>query len=162
MIFNAREVFEIAERIERNGQAFYRKAANNVSVSNVKSFLEALANMEEQHEKLFHTLKNQVTETPQSEFPDLDDQLGQYLNSFADGRIFEVAQLPENKISPSSSLEEIFEVAIDFERNSVVFFTLIKQTVPVSLGKEKIDILIKEEIKHIASLNNHLSSITKK
>ncbi|MBN1865559.1 MAG: ferritin family protein [Victivallales bacterium] len=161
MIFNAREVFEIAERIERNGYTFYRKAAESVSERDTKSFLESLANMEEQHEQLFNSLKNDVTETPGSEFPDLDDQLGQYLNSYADGKIFEVAQLPENKIGPESSLEEIFETAIEFERNSVVFFTLIKQTVPESLGKEKIDILIKEEIKHIATLNNHLNSIGK-
>ncbi len=161
MMFNAREVFEIAERIERNGYKFYRKAANGVDDSSIKSFLESLASMEEQHEQLFHSLKLKVTDTPDNDFPDLDDQLGQYLNSFADGRIFEVAQLPENKIGPESSLEDIFEVAIDFERNSVVFFTLIKQTVPDSLGKEKIDFIIKEEIKHIATLNNHLNSINK-
>ena len=43
--FNADEVFEIAEQIERNGAKFYRTAAKNVSDVNNKNFCICLANL---------------------------------------------------------------------------------------------------------------------
>jgi rubrerythrin len=159
MIFNASEVFEIAEQIERNGQKFYRKAVEVVKDPEIKEFLASLAAMEDDHEILFNQMKKEIMELPENTFPDMDDQLTQYLQSFADGKIFESSESPENKIDKNSTISEVFDIAIDFERNSVIYFTLIKETVPPKLGREKIDILIKEEIKHIAVLNNRLNSL---
>ena len=161
MIFNAAEVFEIAEQIERNGQKFYRKAVQVVKNPEIKEFLESLAAMEDSHEVLFNQLKKEILDIPENDFPDMDDQLSQYLHSFAEGKIFESSESPENKIDENSTLDEIFDIAIDFERNSVIYFTLIKEIVPEDLGKNKIDVLIKEEIKHIAVLNNRLNTISK-
>lgn len=161
MIFNAAEVFEIAEQIERNGQKFYQKAVKIAKDPEISHLLESLADMEVQHEKLFNQLKNELIELPESDFPDMDDQLGQYLKSYADSKVFDASEAPDNKINDSSSIDEIFDIAIDFERNSVIFFTLVKEMVPANLGKEKIDILIKEEIKHIATLNNRLNQFHK-
>ncbi len=159
MIFNAGEVFEIAEQIERNGQNFYRKAVEVVKDPEIQEFLESLAAMEDNHEILFNKIKKEIMELPENEFPDMDDQLTQYLQSFADGKVFDTSEAPDQKINDNSSINDIFELAIDFERNSVIYFTLIKETVPKNLGRDKIDILIKEEIKHIAVLNNRLNAI---
>ena len=40
--FNADEIFEIAEQIERNGARFYREAAGNASDADVKNMLQEL------------------------------------------------------------------------------------------------------------------------
>ena len=40
MIFNVNEVFLIAARIERNGQAFYRKAVEVTSASEIMHIAE--------------------------------------------------------------------------------------------------------------------------
>ena len=157
MIFNAAEVFEIAEQIERNGQKFYRKAVEIITNPDICEFLESLAAMEDNHEILFNQLKKEVANIPESDFPDMDDQLSQYLKSFADGKVFDTSKSPDSKINNDTSIDEIFDLAIDFERNSVIFFTLVKEMVPENLGKNQIDILIKEEIKHIAVLNNRLN-----
>lgn len=159
MIFNAAEVFEIAEQIERNGQKFYRKAVQIVTDTEIKEFLESLAAMEDNHEVLFNNLKKEITGVPESDFPDMDDQLSQYLKSYADGKVFDTSKSPDTQLSEHSSIDDIFDIAIDFERNSVIFFTLVKEMVPENLGKDKIDILIKEEIKHIAVLNNRLNQL---
>jgi len=161
MIFNSSEVFQIGAQIERNGQKFYRKAAEITSDPKIIELLESLAEMEDNHEELFIRLHKELVEIPQSEFPDMDDQLTQYLHSFADKEVFKASETPASKINKNTSLEEIFDIAIDFERSSVVFFTLIKEMVPESLGKDKIDILIKEEIMHIAELNNQLNALKK-
>ena len=51
--FNADEIFEMAEQIERNGAAFYREAAGITSDADVKEMLLSLAAMEEGHQKTF-------------------------------------------------------------------------------------------------------------
>ena len=47
--FNADEIFEMAEQIERNGAKFYREAAENASDADVKEMLLSMAAMEDGH-----------------------------------------------------------------------------------------------------------------
>ena len=51
--FNADDIFEIAEQLERNGATFYRTAAGAVTDADAKGFLLKLAEMEDAHEKTF-------------------------------------------------------------------------------------------------------------
>ncbi len=51
MPFNADEVFEMAEQIERNGARFYRAAAKKIP--EVSQVFSDLAAMEDEHEKTF-------------------------------------------------------------------------------------------------------------
>ena len=48
--------------------------------------------------------------------------------------------------------------AIDLEKESIVFYQGMKEFVPESLGKNKINDIIKEEMKHIRILSNKLVS----
>jgi rubrerythrin len=57
IVFNADEIFEMAIRIENNGAAFYRKAAGLQSDTKNQKFLESLANMEDQHKRIFTEMK---------------------------------------------------------------------------------------------------------
>jgi rubrerythrin len=41
------------------------------------------------------------------------------------------------------------DLAVNFEKDSVVFYTTMKKLVPENLGKGEIDALIDEEISHI-------------
>ena len=60
--FNAFEVFEIAEQIERNGAAFYRKAAGLFDQPQlVRMFLD-LARWEAKHEEVFASMRRQLSE----------------------------------------------------------------------------------------------------
>jgi len=58
--FNADEVFEIAEQIERNGAKFYLTAAENITDKDKKKILIQLANMEKDHEKTFQILRSEL------------------------------------------------------------------------------------------------------
>ena len=61
--FNAFEVFEIAEQIERNGVKFYRKAAESISDSKIKQTLLDLADMEAEHEKTFADMRKELSQS---------------------------------------------------------------------------------------------------
>ncbi len=151
-IFNAYEIFEIAEQIERNGGKFYRKAAAIAKTEDGKKFLTHLAEMEDEHESFFGKLKEKFGLDSGGEFPDFDNQMLGYLQSMAAEKVFGNTDDPSDTIDPESHIEDIIKIAIEFEKNTIVYFSSVKEAVPPEFGKDKIDALIREEISHIALL----------
>ncbi len=58
--FNADEIFEMAEQIERNGARFYRDAAAQITDAENKEFLESLGEMEDTHLAIFSAMRTEV------------------------------------------------------------------------------------------------------
>ena len=154
--FNADEVFEVAEQIERNGAKFYRTASENVNEPDQKKFLIRLAEMEDEHERTFKKLRSELTSDDKvvATF-DPEGDAEHYLRSLADTRVF------YEKDVDTSSLKEIFKSAIAAEKDSIVFYLGMKEVVPTHLGKEKLDGIIKEEMSHISLISNELLKLTK-
>lgn len=155
LIFNAREVFEIAEQIERNGGKFYRHAADTVKDEKAKKFLLKLAEMEDVHESFFAGIKEKFSSAADTEaLPDAENQALAYLQAMAEGKVFGNIEDITSKIRPDDSFVDIITTAIEFEKDTIVFFAAIKDLVPKELGKDKIDSLIREEVSHVAILLN--------
>jgi len=152
--FNADEVFEIAEQIERNGAKFYRSVAEKVTDSNKKQLLMDLAEMEDEHETTFKSLRSKLSmdEKIQTTFdPEGDSE--QYLRALAETRVF------YEKDVDTTSLKEILKAAITAEKDSIVFYLGMKDVVPAHLGKQKLNDIIKEEMGHIRLLSNELMEL---
>ena len=152
--FNANEILKMAEQIERNGYQFYTAAAENVTDPRAKDFLSKLADMESEHEKYFASIRSQLSdqEKEMTVF-DPDGEVELYLRALADIRIFF-----EKKID-ASSLEEILKAAITAEKDSIVFYLGMKNTVPERLGRSKVDEIIEEEMRHITMLSKELLAL---
>lgn len=151
--FNADEIFEMAEQLERNGAKFYRTAAeSNVGPAN-KEMLLKLAAMEDDHEKTFKSLRAQLTsQEKESTVFDPQGESALYLRALADTRVFF-----EKKID-LSSMKEILKSAIEAEKDSIVFYLGMKEAVPEQLGKKRLDEIIKEEMGHIRLLSRELAA----
>jgi rubrerythrin len=154
--FNADEIFEIAEQIERNGAKFYRTAAENVADEDKKKFLIQLAEMEDEHEETFKALRAELSENEKvmTTF-DPEGDTEYYLRALADTRVFYEKEID------TTSLKEVFKTAITAEKDSIVFYLGMKDVVPAHLGKQKLDGIIKEEMGHIRLLSRELLSLTK-
>ena len=152
--FNADEVFEIAEQIERNGANFYRTIADNIPDPNKRKLLFHLAEMEDEHEKTFKTLRAQLTEDEKvvTTF-DPEGEAESYLSSLANTRIFYEKDVDTN------SMKDIYKAAITAEKDSIVFYLGMKDVVPSHLGKQRLDNIIKEEMGHITLLSNELMAL---
>ena len=149
--FNADEVFEIAEQIERNGAIFYRSVAEKVADNNKKRLLLDLAEMEDEHEQTFKNLRSELSQDEKTMTTfDPEDEAANYLRALAETRVFY-----EKKID-TSSFEEILKTAITAEKDSIVFYLGMKDVVPAHLGKQKLDDIIKEEMGHIRLLSKEL------
>ena len=162
--FSADEIFEMAEQIERNGARFYRKMAENISDKSIRELLLDFAAMEDDHERVFASMRADLSDKEREpRVFDPEDEAALYLRALADLRVFnEKAEdgfvLPED-LSEREKGIKIFREAIKQEKDSIVFYLGMKGLVPESLGREKIDSIIKEEMKHIRLLSNKLASL---
>ena len=154
--FNANDVFEMAEQLERNGGKFYRTAAQSIDDSDNKKFLLELAAMEDQHEKSFKSMRAELTAKEKaSTVFDPQGEAALYLRALADTRVF------FEKKMDVSSMKEIFKSAIEAEKDSIVFYLGMKDAVPENLGKGRLDRIIKEEMGHIRLLSKKLTAYKK-
>lgn len=152
--FNADDVFEIAEQIEKNGAAFYRKAAEHVTDAGAKKFLLELAEMEDDHEKTFATMRKNLGD--KEKYPTVFDPDGDaeaYLKALADTRVF------FGKEIDTTSLETILVAAIQAEKDSIVFYVGMKEMVPKEFGQAWLDSIIKAEMSHIRLISKRLTEI---
>ncbi|MDM8555111.1 ferritin family protein [Desulfococcaceae bacterium HSG7] len=152
--FNAADIFKMAEQIERNGVVFYKKAAENTAEPQSKEFFLFMAEIETQHERTFAEMRAELTEseTEPTVF-DPDDESVLYLRALADTKVFsEVKAVP-------SSIQDILNMAIDAEKNSIAFYAGMRDLVPNKRGKDRLDNIIKEEKSHIVLLSKRLAAI---
>jgi len=156
--FNADEIFEMAEQIERNGAKFYRRATEGTAGGPARELLLRLAAMEEEHEQTFVAMRQELTPTEREPITfDPDDQGALYLRALADGYIFDVRTDPAEQLTGQETLEEIFRRAIQAEKDSIVFYLGLKDCVLPRRGQERIDGIIREEMGHIALLSRQLA-----
>ena len=158
--FSADEVFEVAEQIERNGEKFYRKAAD-AAAKEISPLLLKLADQEADHQKTFQQMREGLAgkELAFTVF-DPEGQAGMYLRALAEGKVFDIDSDPSEKLTGAESAEDVLTAAIGLEKDSVVFYVGMKEMVTAGHGKGKVDKIIFEEIGHILLLSKELASHT--
>ena len=158
--FNAFEIFEMAEQIERNGVKFYRKAAQGVSDNSLRQMLEELADMEAEHEATFAGMKKQLSEEAREyRVFDPENEMALYLQAMAGGHVFDLRKDPSEQLSGTETVEDIIKLAINAEKDSIIFYLGLKDFVSAGAGKDKVEAIIKEEMGHIAVLNRKLPAL---
>lgn len=163
IVFNADEVFEMAIRIENNGATFYRRAAGLQSDIKNQKFLEGLANMEDRHQKIFTDMRTALTEKDKGpKVFDPYDEVSQYLAAMADTMGGEGSPSVADTLTGNESLEEILNIAVGLEKDSILFYLGIKDLIPAQSGQDRIDEIIKEERRHVVQLSNLLEKLKAK
>ena len=156
--FNAFEVFEMAEQIERNGVKFYRIAAEGLSDDKIKQTLLDLADMEVEHEKVFEQMRKKLSEESRDLMAfDPENEAALYVQSIAAGHVFDLKKDPCENFTGKETVCDILKIAIQAEKDSIVFYLGLKGLVPVKTGKDKVEAVIKEEMKHITLINQMLA-----
>ena len=158
--FNADEIFEIAEQMERNGMKFYRKAADRASDKQTKQMLLEMAGMEAEHLKTFEHMRRYLTNKEKAETvfdPDNEDSL--YLATKAYSHGSEGRKSPTEELTGTESIAEILKIALNAEKDSVIYYFGLRSFVPPKAGRDKVDAIIAEEVEHITMLNQKLASL---
>jgi len=158
--FTAGEIFEMAEEIERNGAKFYREAAGKATEDRTKQLLLDFASMEDGHLKTFEEMRKQLTEQEKGGTVfDPDNEASLYLQAMADSRGIEGRVSLDEKLSGAESMKDIIEIALNAEKESVVFYFGLKSLVSEKSGRDKVEAIIHEELNHITALLNELKEV---
>jgi len=153
--FNADEIFEMAEQIEKKGAKFYRKAAEKVN-GEVRKILLELAGIEDCHGVKFADFRKTLALCDKTSTTfDPEGETALHLKALSDTREFFETDLD------MSNQEEILKSAIALGKESVIFYLGLKDLVDCKAGKEKIDAIINEEMRHLRFLNGRLNSSQK-
>jgi rubrerythrin len=163
IVFNADEIFEMAIRMENNAADFYRKAASLQSDTKNQKFLEGLANMEKQHQKIFSEMRTTLTEKEKDpKVFDPYDEVSQYLAAMVDTMGGEGSPSVADSLTGNETLEEILRTAVGLEKDTILFYLGIKDLIPLQSGQNRIDEIIREERRHVIQLSNVLKKLKAK
>ena len=154
--FNAFEVFEIAEQIERNGTNFYIRSAELFDDPDTCQMFLRLAEWEKEHEQTFTQMKQQLSEQSRHTSTPAPDDLLPDPRVMAGMAVFGIRSNPAEELRGRQDKRDIIRRAVEKEKDSIVFYHGLKEFVPAGADKDIIDDIIKEEMNHIVTLDQSL------
>jgi len=155
--FNTDEIFKMAENIERNAARFYRQAANQTLDRKTQQMFIDMAVMEDGHLNTFKQMKSKLREEGKKKtIVDPDDETSMYMLAMDANRGTEGRKSQTEDLDGSESIEQIYKIAINAEKDSIVFYVGLKNLVSSNIRRDKVEAIIKEEMSHLAKLNQYL------
>jgi rubrerythrin len=154
---NAYEIIEIAEKIERNGAKFYRRAAVVCNDPELSTFFVELAQWESRHIDIFRRMKGQLAEHNWEKGHIAPGRIeSMNARTMAGLAVFGIHPDPADELTGHESKKDILRLAIGKEKDSIVYYEGLKDFVPREADKEVIDEVIQEEMKHVRILTQSL------
>jgi rubrerythrin len=149
ILFDVSEVLNFAVYIEQNGFEFYSEAAKKFSAPNIVELFKHLAGEEIKHENLFKKMADaaggfEIEESVAGEYKD-------YMKEFCKNHSLADRDAIKGKVAGIHTIEDALEMALSFEKDSVVFFAEIKELTGFD-GKGSVEQVIREELSHIRKL----------
>lgn len=161
--FNAAEVFDIAIKIEENGKRFYDRSREIVKDPEVRKLFAELAQEEIKHKERFTALKDQLPAgAGAATVFDPNNELDLYLKMMADQHIFISSEGVEAQLGKIQSAADALKMAVEFEKDSVIFFLTMQDATEEAKGKALIGTLVKEEQEHLRRLTLELKRVGRK
>ena len=153
-MFNAEEVFLMAEKIEQNGAIFYRLGAKRFADHpSLARLLERLAAMEDQHEHSFARQREGFFGERESYgYAEHVDMAADYLQALVREKVFVLSRDPAKLMAGVTSAQELLELAIGREKDSILYYVCMKEMVSQDVDRERIDLIIREEMSHVTLL----------
>lgn len=161
--FNAADVFQVAVQIEENGKKFYEQSLTCIDDPEVKKLFEELAREEMEHKKKFESLLAELPkEAATPTVFDPENKEAEYIQMMADQHVFAKGGSVDSKVCELKEMEDALRLAIDFEKDSVIFFLSMQEATDTRKGKELISLLVKEEQEHLRRLSVELHRVTRR
>ncbi len=148
-IFEAKEIFKFAIRIEENGEKFYRFASKLADDEETKKIFNYLGDEEVKHKEIFTRLLSEITKDVS--FDNYSDEYFDYLRYYVDNVIFTEEQLEKQQEEVKDVLSAI-KFAMQKELDSVLYYHEVEKFVSEN-QKSLIEDIIAEERKHYAKLS---------
>jgi rubrerythrin len=146
-MFSVREILDIAVRIERNGEKVYRSASKKVSDTALASLLGWLADEEVHHAEWFEGIRENIKEIPDD--PSLEEMGRAILGNVLSDQSF---SLQDKDLTKMETVGELLETAIEFEKDTVLFFEMLRSFIEDRETLLHLDKIIEQERQHVKVL----------
>lgn len=149
MLFKSAQIVEFAIGIEKNGEAFYQALAQKLTDPATRQAVESLAKAESQHIIDFQAVRDRLGDYDIPEqYP---GEYEAYVKVLIDENVFGKAPEIEKLVAQVPSDVEALNLAIRFEKESILFFTELMRLVS-NTDRQPIWELIRQEQEHILKL----------
>ena len=162
-IFTADEIFGVGVEIEKNGREFYTAAASETAGKSIRKLLQGLAIWENTHIEIFSNLRKRLSQEAKNEnLYDPNDEIALYLKATADNHVFIKNSNMEALAAGCTTAADILNLALSFEKDSVVFYASVREAVAAGSGKAEVEQLMHEELTHIGFITRELQKVKSK
>ncbi|MFC2155672.1 ferritin family protein, partial [Acidobacteriota bacterium] len=151
---------EFAVYIEQNGYTFYNETKNKFDDQGLQDLFQFLGDEELKHEKTFKALVKQA-----GTFTFYESYAGEYsayMRDFLKMHALGNDEALKNKIAGIKDAAGAVAMALEFEKDSIVLFTMLKKYISGSKGEGFVDNIIQEELTHIYKINSFYSQLKKR
>jgi rubrerythrin len=143
-MFSLAEVYDLGIRIEKNGEKFYRDALKQAWSEPIADMLGLLAEEEVKHVDFF--VKRLDALKQKRENPFLDEMSTSMLKDILGNQTF---SLKEADVSKIRSVDELVALAIEFEKDTILFYEMIGSFMPDEGSLRELKEIVKEEERHV-------------
>lgn len=148
-IFSAGEIVKIGIEIEKNGRDFYSALMRKAWDIKVCDIFKFLSQEEDKHIKVFQRILKEAKQGQEASME--SDDYYAYMKSLADKYVFTRENAGIEFARAIHNVKDAVDKAINFERESIIFYDGIKKAVFDS-GKPAVDSLIEQEKLHLQQL----------
>lgn len=153
MELSASEVLSIAERIERNGAKFYRRAAGRVDDADLSTLLVNLAQWESRHLEAFGRIRERLSDEGSQAGAVAPEQVDPRSSAVMAGlAVFGLKSDSTEELPSRPTKADVLRLAIGKERDSIVYYLGLRDFMTVADDKKVIEEIIDEEKKHVRIL----------
>lgn len=148
-VFSAREILDIAIRLEKNGETVYRDAIKKISDPNLSLLLEWMADEEARHARRFSRMQEKFT----LDQPDpVAEKMGHDLfNNLLAGQSFSLEDVDFSRIDHINTMIATF---IEFEKDTILFYQMLEAFIQDDSALQELNEIVAEEERHIEKLES--------
>ena len=146
-MFSANELLDLAIKLEKNAEAVYRDAIEKVSNPELVRLLGWMADEEVKHVNWFTELKIKLDQEGVNPF--MEKMSRELFNDLLGDKNF---SLKDVDFASVSDIDELIDIFIEFEKDSVRFYQVLEPFVEDPVSLESLKKIIDEENCHIKRL----------
>jgi len=151
-IFAGSEIVELGIQIEKNGKDFYNTLATQSKNEKAKKLFQFLAGEEDRHISVFQGIFDKMDE--KYEPPELyPGEYFAYMKVLASEYVFTQKDKGKEIAEKVKDDKEAVDLGIKFEKDSILFYVGLKETVSKT-DQKTVDQLIMQEQSHLKKLSD--------
>jgi rubrerythrin len=157
-LLDVKEILEFAIYIEERGYEFYVNAMKKFKEARITELFQYLADEEFKHEEFFKKLLEQSGGIKGEKH---DPEYQAYMREFCKAHSLADREATTARLAKASGVEDVLDMAMNFEKDSIVFFSELKE-IYTKGNFVAVDTIIHEEMGHLRKIFQLKRELTKK